>query len=229
MIFTFGDGFATGHIWPEWPQILQALLPKHQIINIAAIGAGPEFLISCLVDHLPTMAGQYAIIQWPQPNRFDKLLEDDSWDNVIDNDPKYHFNRVHDTYNRTWWLSSGSSSLTEYHNYWVQPGQHLRRINIYKELAKQTLENIDCKYYFTTTADQDKFSQAERFRSIRQNQIQPSPIVHFYWLVENVLPNIEIQPEPARIKWVEEQLLRVNWIAYDPERENLWNNIVNAK
>ena len=39
-IFCFGDGFATGHIWPEWPQILQALVPQHQVINTTGIGEG---------------------------------------------------------------------------------------------------------------------------------------------------------------------------------------------
>ena len=42
-IFCFGDGFATGHIWPEWPQILQELAPQYQVINTAGIGAGSEF------------------------------------------------------------------------------------------------------------------------------------------------------------------------------------------
>ena len=50
-IYTFGDGFATGHIWPEWPQLLQALLPDYTIINTAGIGAGCEFLISELVHY----------------------------------------------------------------------------------------------------------------------------------------------------------------------------------
>ena len=49
-IFCFGDGFATGHIWPEWPQILQTLLPDKQIINTAGIGAGAEFLVSGFAD-----------------------------------------------------------------------------------------------------------------------------------------------------------------------------------
>jgi hypothetical protein len=44
-IFCFGDGFATGHIWPEWPQILQALVPNCQVVVTAGIGAGSEFLV----------------------------------------------------------------------------------------------------------------------------------------------------------------------------------------
>jgi len=52
-IFCFGDGFATGHLWPEWPQILQALLPNYTVITTAGIGAGDEFLVSGFVDHVP--------------------------------------------------------------------------------------------------------------------------------------------------------------------------------
>ena len=88
-IFTFGDGYATGHIWPEWPQILKALCPEHEIINTAGIGAGYEFLVSNFVYMLPQLHNQATIFQWPHPQRFDKLLEDESWDDIIKNDTTY--------------------------------------------------------------------------------------------------------------------------------------------
>jgi hypothetical protein len=229
MIFTFGDGFATGHIWPEWPQILQALLPDRKIINIAEIGVGPEFLVSGLVDQLQSMKGQTAIVQWPAPDRFDKLLQDSSWDILIENDAKYYFNRVQDSHKRIWWLSSGSDNLKEYHNHWVQLQQHTRRLDMYKALVQNTLDNIACRFLFTSTQDLDDFSQQPRFNNVRQNHIQPSPIVHFYWLLEEVCPTLNILIDSQRMRWIEKQISNTTWIAYDPERETHWNSIIHAE
>ena len=116
-IFCFGDGFATGHIWPEWPQILQTLVPDYQVVITAGIGAGSEFLVSGFVDQICNMRDSTVIFQWPQANRFDKLIEDASWKSIIASDPVYHFNVVHDMYDRNWWLSSASKDQTiiEYH------------------------------------------------------------------------------------------------------------------
>jgi len=229
MIFTFGDGFATGHIWPEWPQILQALLPDQQVINTAGIGAGPEFLVSRLIDQLLSMHGQTAIVQWPVSNRFDKLLQDTSWDKTINCDSKYSFNRVADLHDRTWWLSSGSDQVTEYHKHWVQSKQHQLRLDIYKVLVQNTLENIDCKYHFTCTQDQDTFSNQPRFKISRQAQIQPSPIIHFHWLLETVLPVLDLPVDGDRVIWLQNEINKIQWIAYDSERETHWSNIINAK
>jgi len=187
-IFTFGDGYATGHIWPEWPQILQALLPEYQIVNTAAIGAGAEFLVSSLIDILPTMHQQQAIIQWPQADRFDKLLQDQSWHTTISNDSVYHFNRVHDSQKREWWLSSASAN--------------------------------------DTTQDQESYSKQTKFITNRQNQIQPSPIVHFYWIVEKILPNLSVQIDQLRLEMLEDSINKTNWIPYDPNRKSIWQGIV---
>jgi hypothetical protein len=229
MIFTFGDGFATGHIWPEWPQILQALLPDQQVINTAGIGAGPEFLVSGLIDQLPKIKGHTVIFQWPVPDRFDKLLQDSSWNQIIDNDSKYFFNRIIDTVNRNWWLSSGSNSIKDYHNHWIQADQHWRRLEIYQILVKHTLENAGCDFYFTSTMDQDQFSYEPRFSASRQNQTQPSPIVHFHWLIDQILPNLHIQIDPKRLTWLEKKLYSIEWIAFDPEKDSIWENLIHEQ
>ena len=95
-IYTFGDGYATGHLWPEWPQILQALVTDYQVVNTAGIGAGPEYLVHKLVQQLDKMQNSYVIFQWPSPNRFDKLIENDHWVDIANNDPVYHFNIIPD-------------------------------------------------------------------------------------------------------------------------------------
>lgn len=225
-IFTFGDGYATGHIWPEWPQILQALLPDDQIVNTAGIGAGAEFLVSGLIDLLPAMHNQQAIVQWPQADRFDKLLQDQSWDSTISNDSVYHFNRVHDTQKREWWLSSASDSIKLYHDHYVQSLQYNRRLEIFRTLITHTLNDIDCATVHTSTQDQEFYSRQTRFITIRQNQIQPSPIVHFYWILEEILPNLKVQVDQSRLAKLEDLINKTIWVPYDPDRESIWQDVV---
>jgi hypothetical protein len=226
-IFTFGDGFATGHIWPEWPQILQAILPDYQVINTAGIGAGAEFLISNMVDILPDMQGQQAIVQWPSPNRFDKLLQDQTWDNAIANDKVYHFNRVNDSHHREWWLSSASDCVNEYHQHYVQNSQAKRRLEIFQTLALHTLHDINCKVLYTSTHDQQAYSKHTRFSVTRQIQTQPSPIVHFYWLVEKILPKLDICVNQQIHEQLEKLMVNTTWLPYDPDRDAIWQDIIN--
>lgn len=226
-IFTFGDGFATGHIWPEWPQILQALLPDYQIINTAGIGAGTEFLVSGFVDQVPNMNNGTVIFQWPYHKRFDKLLEDASWQQVIDNDPVYHFNTVTDHGRRKWWLSSASRTkeIQHYHEQYVQSCQDLNRLRVYRTLVDHTALALDCKIFHTSSRDQEQFSQQPRFATTRQTEVQPSPVVHFYWLVEQVLPQIGIAADQKLQLQLEQLIAQTQWIAYCPDREETWATI----
>lgn len=227
-IFTFGDGYATGHIWPEWPQILQALLPEYRIVNTAGIGAGAEFLVSGLVDLLPIMQDQQAVFQWPQANRFDKLLQDQSWNDTISNDPVYHFNRVLDNRKREWWLSShsASDSVKTYHKHYVQNLQSDRRLQVFKTLIKHTLNDVNCATVQTSTQDQEFYSRQTRFVTTRQNQIQPSPVVHFYWTVEEILPKLQVQVDQSRFQHLENAINDTSWVPYDPDRDPIWQEII---
>ena len=229
-IFCFGDGFATGHIWPEWPQILQTLVPQYQVINTAGIGAGTEVLVSGFVDLVDGMHDSIVIFQWPSAARFDKMIQDDSWQSVIANDPTYHFNVKVDSHNRKWWLSSASKvqEVQRYHSLYVQPGQHHRRQQVYRTLVSHTAANLDCQIVHTSTPSADAFSQHNRFRSTRQTQVQPSPIVHFYWLVEQIIPQTDIIVDQNLQKELELLINQTPWIPYDPDRESLWSEI-NAK
>ena len=224
-IFTFGDGYATGHLWPEWPQILQALLPNYEVVNTAGIGAGPEFLVSGMIDILPQLHNQTVIFQWPYANRFDKLVEDDSWNSIIESDPVYHFNTVTDKRNQQWWLSSASQQLIQYHKHYVQPKQQQHRLKMYKILVSGTLDSVHCKYLFTSTQEQELYSRQARFGKTRQNEVQPSPWVHYCWLIDEILPILNITPKPARQQRLLELIQQQTWTPYDPDREQTWQDI----
>ncbi|WP_353482137.1 hypothetical protein [Haliscomenobacter sp.] len=226
-IFCFGDGFATGHIWPEWPQILQTLVPQYQVINTAGIGAGTEFLVSGFVDLIDQMHDSIVIFQWSAAERFDKMIQDNSWQNIIANDPTYYFNVNIDSHNRKWWLSSASKvqEIRNYHNIYAQQHQHNRRQQVYHALVSQTASNLDCQIVHTSTESADTFSQHNRFRSTRQTQVQPSPIVHFYWLIEQIIPQIAITVDQDLQKKLELLINQTQWIPYDPEREAIWLEI----
>ena len=227
-IFCFGDGFATGHIWPEWPQILQALVPQHQVINTTGIGAGSEFLVSGFVDQIEDMQDSIVIFQWPSTNRFDKMLQDDSWQSTISNDSVYHFNVNSDHGNRSWWLSSASANqeIKNYHKRLVQSQQQDRRQQVYQTLVSHACRNLNCQMVYTSTLEQDKFSHSERFELLRQHQTQPSPIVHFYWLTEQILPHVNIVVDHQRQKTLETIINQTTWTPYDPDREKIWQQLL---
>jgi hypothetical protein len=82
-IYTFGDGYASSHIWPEWPVILQALLPECDFTHYGAVGAGNEYILNAVVQADLLDSDAYFLVQWALANRFDKLLEDSSWDTLL--------------------------------------------------------------------------------------------------------------------------------------------------
>ena len=226
-IFTFGDGYATGHLWPEWPQILEALVPEYQVINTAGIGAGAEYLVHRLVTQLDQMSNNHVIFQWPVPDRFDKLVNDPKWLDIIACDPVYHFN----TYNHgqeTWWLSSASKSeeIVRYHSDFVESTQHKARLADYQVLVKHTLDQLNCSTFYTSLVDEVNYSRQPRFTEIRQNEVQPSPPVHYYFLIEKILPNTQIKYDSTRAKCLEKLILETKWQAYDPNRAEIWQKLV---
>lgn len=226
-IYTFGDGFAAGHIWPEWPQILAALCPNYQVINNAGIGAGAEYLVHKLVENIQYMQDSIVIFQWPKEERFDKLVEDSYWKNLGENDQVYHFN-FYTSANETWWLSSESKNqdVVDYHNKFVQKQQHKIRSNDYKVLVRHTLENVNCSYLFTSLAEQQWFSQQSKYKSIRQNEIQPSPPVHFDWLMEQALPNLPIVFDSARAEQLKTLIYNQIWEPYYWDRNKVWADLL---
>lgn len=242
-IYTFGDGYASNHIWPEWPVILQALLPEYSFSHYGAVGAGNEFILNAVIQSHQTDPDAYFLVQWAQANRFDKLIEDSTWDNIIDTDPVYHFNRVQLAENQ-WWISSASRQQTviDYHKHYIQQKQSRVRTLNYIYLAGNLLKN---KSLFFSTANlkfsKDKqkyinnnnwveknmvdFSFEPRFSKVRQTEVQPSPIVHLAYVKEHLLPNLPFTVDHSRLMELDHRINEHKWVAYDPDRAEIWQKM----
>jgi hypothetical protein len=242
-IYTFGDGYASSHIWPEWPVILQALFPDYAFTHYGAVGAGNEFILNAVIQAHSMDSDAYFLVQWAQADRFDKLIEDSTWNEIIDADPTYYFNRVQLAENQ-WWISSASQQPTviNYHKHYIQLKQSKVRTVNYIYLAGNLLKN---KSLFFSTIDlkfiKDKqkhsnnnnwveenmydFATQERFVNVRQNEVQPSPIVHLAYIKEYLLPNLPFTVDPARLAELERRINNHKWVAYDPDRAELWQKM----
>jgi hypothetical protein len=222
-LYCIGDGYATGHIWPEWPQILQALLPDVEVSVIAGIGAGDEWMVTQLVHELPNISGSTVIFQWPMIGRFDKLIQDQAWQKIAESDPVYFFN-FYNSHHQRWWLSSASSlsEIKNYHNT-VQHQQHQQRQKNFRVLVEHTLKNLNCTVIYTSTEEQEQYSRQQRFSLSRQCEIQPSPIVHFYFVKDVLMP--QLHTESLYVDSLEQAILNQPWRPYDPDRDSIWASI----
>jgi hypothetical protein len=243
MIYTFGDGFAAGHIWPEWPQVLAAVCDQ-PVINHGYPGAGNDLIFStatemALVANKPSTF----IIQWTSWNRFDKLLEDDSWDDTIQNDKRYA-HAVYEINDNKWWLSSGSSQLKEYRTRYQQQKQRqlfdIYHMTLLDSFLKQ--QGHVCFYCLTYDFDTNKLTDAQikllsqlpwinKLTGMdsmigvadRGTEIQPLPLGHARWIADYLpLPSIS----NAKLTQLIELISIQQWIPYDPDREEIWTRLV---
>jgi hypothetical protein len=252
-IFTFGDGFATGHIWPEWPDILSAIYPSMEIINTSAIGAGSEFLVNAILSKTTQNIDGMYLIQWPHPCRFDKLIENKQWDQIINTDTTYAKN-VYYLNDKKWWVSSESmqSEVRMYHDFYIEKQQaELRNFN-YMILLKNYLENNNIQYRFMLTYAADYLSEFEKkqlitanwcwhkpwhgmseysvldkYINIRQNEVQPSPIIHIDWLVECLLPTLNISLDQINLTLLKNLIYDQKWAPFHWDRKQIWINLLN--
>lgn len=224
-IFCAGDGFAHGHIWPEWPQVLQALLPDDKVHVLSGIGSGNEFLISKLLQH--DVRDRTVIFQWADARRFDKIIEDQQWNTIAKSDPIYHFNFYQDRHH-TWWLSSASQNkdVRLYHDFYVQEKQSRQRMLDQKKLLAGYLTSQNCLYLEISTEQQETYSKESRFKHVRGDQIQPSPVVHFMFVKEILLPKLRIVVDKHRTDCLERLLSHHCWKPYDPDRVEIWSDMI---
>lgn len=225
-IFCFGDGFAANHIWPEWPAIVSALYPNIKHENFGAIGAGNEFISSAIIQAHKKDPDAFFIVQWAEFKRFDKLLQDDSWDEIIKTDPTYYFNTVM-LGQQKWWISSNSKqeSVQKYHQFYVQSQQAKLRTDNYMYLISNLLKD---HAIFFSTHDINIYSMHTRFAGTRQKEIQPAPWIHMCFVEEIILPKMPFLPCPKRLAMLKDLIQQQSWEAYHWDRDKIWNDIVNS-
>jgi hypothetical protein len=73
--------------------------------------------------------------------------------------------------------------------------------------------------------DMSKFSLQDRFKEVRQSQVQPSPVVHLTYIKEYVLPNIPFVVDTCRLEKLEHRIHTHQWVAYDPDRQEIWHKM----
>lgn len=217
-VFCLGDGYAHGHIWPEWPQILQALRPDLDIAVISAVGAGHEFLVSELLTK--NIEHSLIIFQWPMHQRFDKLLQDQIWENVVETDNTYNFN-TYSTDLGKWWCSSASKlkEIRQYHEFYVQDRQSLLRQKNMQILLSAWIKQQNARHFFTSNQAQETFAKTTNCRG---KEIQPEPLCHYYWLVESVIPATGLDLDKTIANKLLYRIKNHKWVPYDPDRKEIW-------
>lgn len=234
-IYTFGDGFASGHIWPEWPQLLDAITDS--VENYGHVGSGNEFIFNCAVKAaLKANSNDIFLVQWAKSDRFDKIIEDSYSESVKQADSVY--SDIDKTvFDQTWWSSSASDQeiIKDYHRL-VGPIQSQNRSKLFAIALSYTLKFLGIKHlYFSTYPidfldedtellpwiDTDGMESYSQKFSNRGNEVQPTPIVHLNYLKENILPRLNIELDQKIVDLVE----NVNFVAYDPDRDEKWNDL----
>lgn len=249
MIYTFGDGFAAGHIWPEWPQLLEPILQKC-VRNFGHIGAGNEYIFNCAVKSaLNANTNDIFIIQWAPSDRFDKLLEDYIWENLQKTDSVYN-EITAEKYNQIWWATSGSSlsEITRYKEFYIQPQQAINRTVLYMIALSKLLTNLNIQHlYFSTYSfnysSHDNYKNLKeiswvelgqgmqewstQYPEIRGIEIQPKPIIHVKYIIEKLLPKLGITIDLDIINKIYLLTNKINFVPYDVERAQVWMNLKN--
>jgi hypothetical protein len=240
-IYCFGDGFAAGHIWSEWPDIIKAIYPNIQVENFGKIGAGNEFIFSSIIHAHSQDPDAYFLIQWADNRRFDKLLEDESWNNIIDNDPIYFFNKVK-LNDQNWWLSSASQNyeIQKYHNFYVQKEQSANRLYNYQYIVSALLKNqaiffssYPAKIFHINEKlkidiDMESFSISNNIKHLRLNEIQPAPPIHYAYVEKFILPLLPFDYCKKTSKNLEKKINNFVWTPYHPDRNFLWEQLLKA-
>lgn len=242
MIYTFGDGFASGHIWPEWPQFLDSIIPP--VRNFGHIGAGNEYIFNCAVKSASTAnKDDIFLVQWASPFRYDKIIQDNQWDELQKSDPVYK--DINSTvFKQKWWATSGSKlkEIEYYQDFYIQSEQYVNRSVLYMIALSKMLDSLDIKHRYFLTYEFD-YSAHENYQDIKKlpwidfdkgmeewsrqfddrgQEIQPSPQIHLRWVLLKILPSLNINIDQEKILNLVDNY---KFNAYDPDRNQQWLNL----
>ena len=242
MIYTFGDGYASGHIWPEWPQLLSAVL-QQPINNYGHVGAGNEYIFNCAVKAaLIARPGDIFIVQWAKTDRFDKIIQDSVWAALHDTDLVY--NKINATsFNQTWWSTSASMlpEISNYHDFYIQSAQSENRSILYMISLAHMLQAVGATYLYFSTYSHDYsahnnyfdlqelkwvshegMSQWAQRLNIAGTEVQPPPATHLKYVVDELIPRLGLELS-SKIKAELTQIVsQHSFIPYYWDRDKIW-------
>jgi hypothetical protein len=228
----YGDSVAVPDWYPKywkWPEIIQLMTKGVNLNNRSRYGAGNEFIVNELKQHIDT--ADVVIVQWAQPRRLDLVLAHTNptfWQNVIASDPIYS-NNVLDCGNDKFWITSESktAAVMNYHQQYITTRQHQLRSQIYVEYAKLLLEQHKIDYRFMLVEDSEylgmdanwichepfkgmsDFKSKSKYRDLELGLVQPTPLVAFDFIKQYIMPNIDLPWRDNRdIDAVENMLYR---------------------
>jgi hypothetical protein len=112
-------------------------------------------------------------------------------------------------------------------NFFVQDRQAKLRYKNQQILVENYLQNQNCQYWFTSTQQQESFCKIHKDSHRRGKEVQPHPIMHYYFIVDCVKPALNLPIHPELQELVEKIINQTEWIAYDPDRKEIWENICN--
>jgi hypothetical protein len=231
-LLTIADGFGDNNAYPEWypdyykwTQIIKLMTKNVDLINYSKYGAGNEYIIYCLKEHINL--ADFTLVQWAQPNRVDLLVNTPEHFKLIAQDPVYH-NNIVDINGTSYWLSSGSK-LPEVRA--IKDGitmqQHQNRSQLFIDYATMFLEHNKYKFLLTADSDylkinnnenwvwhspkkgMDSFRFQSNFASLDFGYTQPIPLIAFDFIKKFIMPTSELPWRSLReIDAVENMLLR---------------------
>ena len=211
----YGDSDAVPDFYPKywkWPKIISFMTKGLTLIDCSRYGAGNEFIISQLRQHIKS--ADQILIQWAKPNRLDLLLSDTSmsfWKETIDSDPVYK-NNIVISGNNQFWISSDSTvaAVREYHQRYISIEQHRLRSQIYVEYAKLLIEAHKINYGFMLTENSEylnidanwiwhdpfkgmsDFTTKSTFSDLDLGFVQPIPLIAFDFVKQYIMPKINL-------------------------------------
>lgn len=227
-IFCVGDGYGQTKLWPQWPMMVDLLMPDREVEIFSPAGAGPEIMVEYLLHQGNALVGQTVIIEWSNPDRLDKLISPESvkWLEIAISDPVYKYNFVTLNDGSHWWLSSDSTrpEVLEYHEKTIDRAQAVRRMFNYVVLMQSYLKDHNVKYVSTSLEEMYTYykygKHAELFRTNKVGGRQPQPIVHFDFVVERLLPNLEKHISADEIDFARCLVTDIDWRPFDEEFNN---------
>jgi len=175
------------------------------------------------------------------------VSEDTVWTKLQETDSIYK-GIVANSYNQTWWASSGSSlpEIIKYKEFYIQAQQATNRSVLYMITLSKMLDNLGIKHlyfstYFFDYSSHDNYKDLEalpwtqinqgmeewskQFGDIRGSEVQPRPLIHLKYIIEHLLPKLDLALDPQISNAVYSLVDKVEFIPYDIDRSQIWNNL----